>query len=183
VTAEAGEGEQEPSAQAAETSKAAEKPSRGDEEKPRRRRQKRVVVIEEDDGFGAGLEVEVSDAEEFEDVEEAEVEAADEEATDEERPRKRRRRGGRRRGRRKQEEQTAEGRIQDADEAATAETEEEDDEADEEAASRQDKYRSVPTWEEAISYLVRREPKKSAGVGKSSSGSRRGRRGSSKRRS
>src|SRR5690606_33118975 len=113
-------------------------------------------------------------------------EAADE-TSGEDRPRKRRRRGGRRRGKRKREDEvsvTAESTPPAATRGTDDEPEEEEDaeSVGEDSLSRDEKYRSVPTWEEAIGYLVRREQKKSGNGGRSGSGSRRGRRGSGQRR-
>lgn len=118
-----------------------------------------------EDGFGAGLEI------------------GD---TDEDQPKKRRRRrGGRRRGRRKAGDDPSLSDSSAAESTADDHLEPVAEQIDPPAKkSTEDKYRSVPTWEDAISYLVRAEPKKSANGEKSGSGSRRGsRRGSGRRRS
>jgi hypothetical protein len=179
VTAEAGDPEEASSAVTAEPRKDSEKPRRRDEEKPRRHEPKRDVAMEEGDGFGAGIEVETAEVDEAE-----EAEGVEAESTGEELPRKRRRRGGRRRGQGKRIEERKPDRTDDGDETETSEAEQDEEASDAEggeSVSRQDKYRSIPTWEEAISYLVRREQKKPTNGGKSASGSRRGRRGSGRR--
>ncbi len=132
--------------------------------------------VDDSDGFGAGLELEVKPAEE-------------------KRPRSRRR--GRRR-RKSTESSTSEssqtkatpqsgppeddaGESASADEDVDADAADDDDSTTEEGVS-QKRYRSVPTWEQAISYLVKVPPRGGNPSGESGGGSGRSRGGGGSRR-
>ena len=118
-----------------------------------------------DDGFGAGLEIDEPDQEQP--------------------AKRRRRRGGSRRGRRRTAEQSI-GDNRSAEESLTSSERDEPKVSEKDSAvnrPKEGKYRSVPTWEEAIGYLVRAKPVKGDNGDSSGGNSRRGgRRGSGRRR-
>lgn len=138
-----------------------EAPVRSRAERPTAPREAAPVDFDEpaegDDGFGVGLEGGARPARD-----------------EDEPPRSRSRRGGRGRsgGRAPVPADVAPREVVADDEATDAD----DEGATETAEERRDRYRNIPTWEEAISYLVRPK-RRSSGSGRSSGRPSRGSRG------